>query len=64
MGAARQLGHVIHVGVASVIGTLAYAAPVLLLLMAWRTLRHPDRNGPGGRQAVGWTRDHARPARA
>ena len=23
--------------------------------MAWRTLRHPDRNGPGGRQAVGWT---------
>ena len=22
--------------------------------MAWRTLRHPDRNGPGGRQAVGW----------
>jgi S-DNA-T family DNA segregation ATPase FtsK/SpoIIIE len=23
--------------------------------MAWRTLRHPDRNGPGGRQAVGWS---------
>ena len=23
--------------------------------MAWRTLRHPDRNGPGGRQVVGWT---------
>ena len=22
--------------------------------MAWRTLRHPDRNGPGGRQVVGW----------
>jgi S-DNA-T family DNA segregation ATPase FtsK/SpoIIIE len=28
---------------------------VLLLLMAWRTLRRPDRNGPAGRQFVGWT---------
>ena len=48
------MGNYIRVGVSSVIGTLAYAAPILLVLMAWRTLRHPDRNGPGGRQAVGW----------
>ncbi len=54
-GIPGRVGHVIHVGVAGVIGTLAYAAPLLLLLMAVRTLRHPDRNGPGGRQAVGWT---------
>jgi S-DNA-T family DNA segregation ATPase FtsK/SpoIIIE len=23
--------------------------------MAWRTLRHPDRNGPLGRQLIGWS---------
>ena len=30
-------------------------ADLLLALMAWRTLRHPDRNGPAGRQVVGWS---------
>ncbi|SDS31270.1 DNA segregation ATPase FtsK/SpoIIIE, S-DNA-T family [Friedmanniella luteola] len=54
-GLPDPVGHVVHVGVAGVVGTLAYAAPLLLALMAWRTLRHPDRNGPGGRQAVGWS---------
>ncbi len=54
-GLPDPVGHVVHVGVAGVVGTLAYAAPILLVLMAWRTLRHPDRNGPGGRQAVGWS---------
>ncbi|WP_375431948.1 DNA translocase FtsK 4TM domain-containing protein [uncultured Friedmanniella sp.] len=54
-GIPGPVGHLVHVGVAGVIGTLAYAAPILLVLMAWRTLRHPDRNGPGGRQAVGWS---------
>ncbi len=40
----------------TVVGSLAsYATPVALGLMAWRTLRHPDKNGPWGRQAVGWT---------
>ena len=38
-----------------VIGTLSYAAPILLVLMSWRTLRHPDRNGPLGRQVIGWS---------
>ncbi|GAA1428836.1 DNA translocase FtsK [Microlunatus lacustris] len=54
-GLPDPVGHVVHVGVAGVVGTLSYAAPILLALMAWRTLRHPDRNGPGGRQAVGWS---------
>ncbi len=53
-GLPGDLGHYIRVGVSSLIGTLSYVAPVLLGLMAWRTLRHPDRNGPGGRQVVGW----------
>jgi DNA segregation ATPase FtsK/SpoIIIE, S-DNA-T family len=42
-------------GVASAIGTLSYVAPILLILMGWRTLRHPDRNGPIGRQVIGWS---------
>ncbi|MFW6204108.1 MAG: DNA translocase FtsK [Actinomycetota bacterium] len=41
--------------VAGSTGTLSYAVPALLVLAAWRTLRNPERNGPGGRQLVGWT---------
>ena len=40
------VGDYLRIGVATVIGTLAYAAPILLVVMAWRTLRHPDHNGP------------------
>ena len=53
-GLPGRFGHAVHVGVSAVIGGLSYVAPLLLLAMAWRTLRHPDRNGPGGRQVVGW----------
>jgi DNA segregation ATPase FtsK/SpoIIIE, S-DNA-T family len=48
-------GPAIATGVASTIGALSYLAPILLALMAWRTLRHPDRNGPVGRQVIGWS---------
>jgi S-DNA-T family DNA segregation ATPase FtsK/SpoIIIE len=54
-GLPGAVGHAILVGVASTIGTLCYVAPLLLVLMAWRTLRHPDRNGPLGRQVIGWS---------
>jgi S-DNA-T family DNA segregation ATPase FtsK/SpoIIIE len=54
-GLPNPIGHWIQVAVTSVIGTLAYASPILMIAMAWRTLRHPDRNGPGGRQFVGWS---------
>jgi S-DNA-T family DNA segregation ATPase FtsK/SpoIIIE len=37
------------------VGILAWAVPILLLVVAWRTLRHPDRNGPAGRQVIGWS---------
>ncbi|MBA3528200.1 MAG: DNA translocase FtsK, partial [Propionibacteriaceae bacterium] len=53
-GLPEPVGPAIRFGVASLIGTLGYLAPILLAFMAWRTLRHPDRNGPGGRQAIGW----------
>jgi S-DNA-T family DNA segregation ATPase FtsK/SpoIIIE len=53
-GLPDPVGDWIHVGVTSLIGMLSYAAPILLIGMAWRTLRHPDHNGPAGRQFVGW----------
>ncbi|WP_374999564.1 DNA translocase FtsK 4TM domain-containing protein [Aeromicrobium sp. CTD01-1L150] len=37
------------------VGMLAWALPLLLFVVAWRTLRHPDRNGPAGRQVIGWS---------
>lgn len=37
------------------VGLLAWAVPPMLTLIAWRTLRHPDRNGPAGRQVIGWS---------
>jgi S-DNA-T family DNA segregation ATPase FtsK/SpoIIIE len=48
------LGNAIRQGIESAVGVAAYATPILLAVMAWRTLRHPDRNGPWGRQFVGW----------
>jgi len=36
------------------VGLLAWAVPIVLAVAAWRTLRHPDRNGPAGRQVIGW----------
>ena len=54
-GLPGAIGQAIATGVASTIGTLSYLAPILLALMAWRTLRHPDRNGPFGRQVIGWS---------
>jgi DNA segregation ATPase FtsK/SpoIIIE, S-DNA-T family len=49
------VGDVARTVVAGTIGTVAYIAPLLLALLAWRTMRHPDRNGPGSRQLVGWS---------
>lgn len=37
------------------VGLLAWAVPIVLAVIAWRTLRHPDRNGPVGRQVIGWS---------
>jgi DNA segregation ATPase FtsK/SpoIIIE, S-DNA-T family len=36
-------------------GSLAWLIPVLALLLAWRFLRHPDRNTETIRAAIGWT---------
>ena len=36
-------------------GSLAWVIPVLGLLLAWRFLRHPDRNTETIRASIGWT---------
>lgn len=38
-----------------VLGSLAWSVPVLLALIAWRLLRHPDQNADTGRMMIGWT---------
>ena len=48
------VGEVVRSAATGSVGMLAWALPLVLALAAWRTLRHPDRNGPAGRQVVGW----------
>jgi S-DNA-T family DNA segregation ATPase FtsK/SpoIIIE len=36
-------------------GSLSWILPVLVVLLAWRFLRHPDRNSETVRAAIGWT---------
>ena len=49
------VAEVIRAVVAGTVGVAAVVVPVLLVLLAWRALRQPERNGPGGRQLVGWS---------
>ncbi len=46
---------VVRAMVAGSVGLLAWFVPLLLCFVAWRNLRDPERNGPPGRQVVGWT---------
>ena len=36
-------------------GSAAWVLPILLALLGWRYLRHPDRNADNARMAIGWT---------
>ncbi|SNT39205.1 DNA segregation ATPase FtsK/SpoIIIE, S-DNA-T family [Streptosporangium subroseum] len=38
-----------------VFGSLTWLIPVLLVLLAWRLLRHPDQNADTGRMIIGWS---------
>ncbi|GAA0928661.1 DNA translocase FtsK [Nonomuraea longicatena] len=46
---------VVNTVVKSVFGSLAWALPLLLGLLAWRFLRHPDQNADTGRMVIGWS---------
>ncbi|WP_442942000.1 DNA translocase FtsK [Nonomuraea sp. NBC_00507] len=45
---------VVNTTVRGVFGSLAWALPLLLGLLAWRYLRHPDQNADTGRMVIGW----------
>ncbi|WP_203882734.1 DNA translocase FtsK [Planotetraspora kaengkrachanensis] len=46
---------VVDAALRGVVGSLAWCVPVLLALLAWRLLRHPDQNAETGRMGIGWT---------
>ncbi|MFG1943534.1 DNA translocase FtsK [Nonomuraea sp. NPDC048826] len=48
------VSEVVHTVVHAVFGSLAWALPLLLGLLAWRYLRHPDQNADTGRMVIGW----------
>jgi S-DNA-T family DNA segregation ATPase FtsK/SpoIIIE len=50
-----KVGDAVRTVVDGSVGLLGWAIPLMLLVIAWRTLRHPDRNGPAGRQVIGWS---------
>ncbi|TDE54582.1 DNA translocase FtsK [Nonomuraea mesophila] len=45
---------VVNATARGVFGSLAWALPLLLGLLAWRYLRHPDQNADTGRMVIGW----------
>jgi len=48
-------GRGIYEAVTAAVGSLAFLIPALVALLAWRFLRHPDRNQATRRAMVGWT---------
>ncbi|WP_175539712.1 FtsK/SpoIIIE family DNA translocase [Nocardioides exalbidus] len=39
---------------AGAVGKVGWFVPLFLVYAGWRTLRDPERNGPVGRQVIGW----------
>ena len=48
------VGHLLAAVVRGAFGVGAWAVPILLALLAWRLLRHPDRNAETARVVIGW----------
>ena len=48
-------GRAIYTAATDAFGSLAWVMPVLAVLLAWRFLRHPDRNTETVRASIGWT---------
>ena len=49
------VGTVLTAVVRGAFGSGAWTIPVLLALLAWRLLRHPDKNADTARIVIGWT---------
>ena len=54
-GLPDPVGNWVRIGFATIVGALGYMLPLGFLAMAYRTLRHPERNGATGRQLIGWS---------
>ena len=50
-GPLKLVGTVAH----TLFGSGSWVAPILLALLAWRFLRHPDSNADTARMVIGWT---------
>ncbi len=44
----------VRTAVAGSVGKLAWFVPMVLVYVGWRNMRDPERNGPVGRQVIGW----------
>ena len=49
------LGRALTALIRGTFGIMSWTLPVLLALLAWRLLRHPDKNAHAGRMVIGWT---------
>src|SRR6266487_2928351 len=49
------LGRALTALVRGTFGAGSWTIPILLALLAWRLLRHPDKNAHTGRMVIGWT---------
>ncbi len=49
------IGRVLSNVIRGLSGSAAWLLPILLGLLAWRYLRHPERNAQTGRMVIGWT---------
>ncbi len=49
------LGRALTALIRGTFGVGSWTLPVLLALLAWRLLRHPDKNAHTGRMVIGWT---------
>ena len=51
----NAVGRAIQTVIDGAFGSLGWVIPILVGLLAWRYLRHPDRNSETARAAIGWT---------
>jgi S-DNA-T family DNA segregation ATPase FtsK/SpoIIIE len=54
-GLGSAVGHGLTALIRGTFGVAAWTVPILLSLLAWRLLRHPDKNAHTGRMVIGWT---------
>jgi S-DNA-T family DNA segregation ATPase FtsK/SpoIIIE len=54
-GLGSGVGHAMTALIRGTFGVAAWTLPILLALLAWRLLRHPDKNAHTGRMVIGWT---------